>query len=78
MDRIPILRMGTYLLVTIQVDMHDQLAMTLQDVLLMVTKSATMGALEANAACMPNPPRWMATSTSSMAASRVAAGEPLG
>jgi len=31
MDRIPILRMGDYLLVTIQVDMHDQLAMTLQD-----------------------------------------------
>ena len=31
MDRIPILRMGEYLLVTIQVDMHDQLAMTLQD-----------------------------------------------
>ncbi len=30
MDRIPILRIGTYLLVTIQVDMHDQLAMTLQ------------------------------------------------
>ena len=31
MDRIPILRMGSYLLVTIQVDMHDRLAMTLQD-----------------------------------------------
>ncbi len=31
MDRIPILRMGNLLLVTIQVDMHDQLAMTLQD-----------------------------------------------
>lgn len=31
MDRIPILRMGNFLLVTIQVDMHDQLAMTLQD-----------------------------------------------
>jgi rsbT antagonist protein RsbS len=31
MDRIPILRMGQFLLVTIQVDMHDQLAMTLQD-----------------------------------------------
>jgi len=30
MERIPILRMGTCLLVTIQVDMHDQLAMTLQ------------------------------------------------
>src|SRR3954447_22591358 len=31
MDRLPILRMGEYLLVTIQVDMHDQLALTLQD-----------------------------------------------
>jgi rsbT antagonist protein RsbS len=29
-DRIPILRMGRSLLVTIQVDMHDQLAMNLQ------------------------------------------------
>ncbi|WP_373991664.1 STAS domain-containing protein [Duganella sp. BuS-21] len=31
MDRIPILRIGDLLLVTIQVDMHDRLAMTLQD-----------------------------------------------
>ena len=31
MERIPILRMGGFLLVTIQVDMHDKLAMTLQD-----------------------------------------------
>jgi rsbT antagonist protein RsbS len=31
MDRIPILKFGYSLLVTIQVDMHDQLAMTLQD-----------------------------------------------
>jgi len=31
MDRIPILRMGEYLLVTIQVDMHDQLALQLQE-----------------------------------------------
>ncbi len=31
MERIPILRMGDYLLVTIQVDMHDRLAMALQD-----------------------------------------------
>jgi rsbT antagonist protein RsbS len=30
-ERIPILRMGDFLLVTIQVDMHDRLAMTLQD-----------------------------------------------
>ncbi|HEX8885193.1 MAG TPA: STAS domain-containing protein [Noviherbaspirillum sp.] len=31
MERIPILKMGQLLLVTIQVDMHDRLAMTLQD-----------------------------------------------
>jgi len=31
MDRIPILRLGRFLLVTIQVDMHDRLALTLQD-----------------------------------------------
>jgi rsbT antagonist protein RsbS len=31
MDRIPILKMGSCLLVTIQVDMHDRLAMSLQD-----------------------------------------------
>lgn len=31
MDRIPILRIGEFLLVTIQVDMHDQLALTLQE-----------------------------------------------
>ena len=31
MERIPILRMGGFLLVTIQVDMHDQLALTLQE-----------------------------------------------
>lgn len=31
MDRIPILRMGEFLLVTIQVDMHDRLALSLQD-----------------------------------------------
>ena len=31
MDRIPILRMGRFLLVTIQVDMHDRLALALQD-----------------------------------------------
>jgi rsbT antagonist protein RsbS len=31
MQGIPILRMGEFLLVTIQVDMHDQLAMRLQD-----------------------------------------------
>jgi rsbT antagonist protein RsbS len=31
MERIPILKMGDYLLVTIQVDMHDRLATTLQE-----------------------------------------------
>ena len=31
MERIPILRMGEFLVVSIQVDMHDRLAMTLQD-----------------------------------------------
>ena len=31
MERIPILKMGKFLLVTIQVDMHDRLAMNLQD-----------------------------------------------
>ncbi|HXZ07679.1 MAG TPA: STAS domain-containing protein, partial [Paraburkholderia sp.] len=31
MERIPILRMGKCLIVTIQVDMHDRLALTLQE-----------------------------------------------
>jgi rsbT antagonist protein RsbS len=31
MERIPILRMGNFLLVTIQVDMHDRLALQLQE-----------------------------------------------
>jgi rsbT antagonist protein RsbS len=31
MDRIPILKMGEFLLVSIQVDMHDRLAMQLQE-----------------------------------------------
>jgi rsbT antagonist protein RsbS len=30
-ERIPILKMGDYLLITIQVDMHDKLALTLQN-----------------------------------------------
>ena len=42
MERIPVLRMGSYLLVTIQVDMHDRLAMTLQNDL--TTKIAETGA----------------------------------
>lgn len=31
MERIPVLRMGEYLLATIQVDMHDELALRLQE-----------------------------------------------
>jgi rsbT antagonist protein RsbS len=31
MEKIPILKMGKYLLVTIQVDMHDRLALALQE-----------------------------------------------
>ncbi len=31
MERIPILRLGDFLLVSIQVDMHDRLALSLQD-----------------------------------------------
>jgi rsbT antagonist protein RsbS len=31
MDRIPILKLGHFLLVTVQVDMHDQLALVLQE-----------------------------------------------
>ena len=31
MERIPILQLGPFLLVTIQVELHDELAMTLQD-----------------------------------------------
>jgi rsbT antagonist protein RsbS len=42
MERIPIFRMGNFLLVTIQVDMHDKLALTLQDDL--TTKIAEVGA----------------------------------
>jgi rsbT antagonist protein RsbS len=46
MERIPILRMGEFLLVTIQVDMHDQLALKLQDDLSnMIVKSASKGVL---------------------------------
>jgi rsbT antagonist protein RsbS len=46
MDRIPVLRMGEVLLVTIQVDMHDQLAMRLQeDLTVAIEKSAAKGVL---------------------------------
>ena len=46
MDRIPILRMGKFLLVTIQVDMHDRLALALQDDLTTaITRTAARGVL---------------------------------
>ncbi len=46
MERIPILRMGGFLLVTIQVDMHDQLALRLQDDLSnAIQKNASKGVL---------------------------------
>jgi len=46
MDRIPILRMGEFLLVTIQVDMHDRLALSLQDDLTsMIEKTGARGVL---------------------------------
>ena len=46
MERIPILRMGDFLLVTIQVDMYDQLAMTLQDDLTnSISKTGARGVL---------------------------------
>ena len=46
MDRIPILRMGQFLLVTIQVDMHDRLALTLQDDLTdLISRTGSRGVL---------------------------------
>jgi rsbT antagonist protein RsbS len=46
MERIPILRMGEFLLVTIQVDMQDQLALKLQDDLSnAILKKTTRGVL---------------------------------
>ncbi len=46
MDRIPILRMGQFLLVSIQVDMHDRLALTLQDDLTArITETGARGVL---------------------------------
>ena len=46
MERIPILKLGEFLLVTIQVDMHDRLAMTLQnDVTDMIVKTGARGAI---------------------------------
>jgi rsbT antagonist protein RsbS len=46
MDRIPILKFGDCLLVTIQVDMHDELAMSLQeDLTSQIAKYAARGVL---------------------------------
>lgn len=46
MEKIPILKMGEFLLVTIQVDMHDRLAMALQDDLTkMISISGARGVL---------------------------------
>src|ERR1044071_9443016 len=46
MDRIPILRLGRTLLVTVQVDMHDQLAVRLLDDLTnMIVKTRARGVL---------------------------------
>ena len=46
MEKIPILRMGEFLLVTIQIDMHDQLALKLQDDLSnSILKNASRGVL---------------------------------
>jgi rsbT antagonist protein RsbS len=46
MDRIPILKVGDCLLVTIQVDMHDELAMSLQeDLTAQIAKYASRGVL---------------------------------
>mgnify|MGYP003574991204 FL=1 len=46
MDRIPILRMGSFLLVTIQVDLYDRLALTLEaDLVQMVNKTQAKGVL---------------------------------
>jgi rsbT antagonist protein RsbS len=46
MEKIPILRMGEFLLITIQIDMHDQLALKLQDDLSnAIQKHASKGVL---------------------------------
>src|ERR1700750_1725868 len=46
MDKIPILRMGAFLLVTIQVDLYDRLALNLEgDFVQMVNKTSAKGVL---------------------------------
>jgi rsbT antagonist protein RsbS len=46
MDRIPVLQMGKFLLVTIQVDLYDRLALNLEsDLVQMVSKTGARGVL---------------------------------
>lgn len=46
MERIPILRMGQFLIVSIQVDMHDRLALTLQaDLAARISETSARGVL---------------------------------
>jgi rsbT antagonist protein RsbS len=46
MEKIPILRMGPFLLVTIQVDLYDRLALNLEaDLIAMISKSGAKGVL---------------------------------
>jgi rsbT antagonist protein RsbS len=46
MDRIPILKMGNFLLVTIQIDLYDRLALNLEsDLVQMVNKTSAKGVL---------------------------------
>lgn len=46
MERIPILRMGQFLIVSIQVDMHDRLALTLQaDLAARISETGACGVL---------------------------------
>lgn len=46
MDKIPILKMGQFLLVTIQIDLYDRLALTLEnDLINMVSKTGARGVL---------------------------------
>src|ERR1700749_2490261 len=46
MEKIPILRMGQFLLVTIQIDLYDRLALNLEaDLVQMVSKTGAKGVL---------------------------------
>ena len=55
MERIPILQMGQFLLVTIQVDMHDQLALARSG--LAVTRARTAPAAPGGPAPLSSPAR---------------------